>query len=33
MFDASHIKKLIVGNLGDHRIAMCAFILSILNKR
>ena len=29
MFDASH-KKIIVGNLGDHRIAMCAFILSIL---
>ena len=29
MFDASH-KKINVGNLGDHRIAMCAFILSIL---
>ena len=23
-------KKIIVGNLGDHRIAMCAFILAIL---
>ena len=23
-------KKIIVGNLGDHRISMCAFILAIL---
>ena len=23
-------KKIVVGNLGDHRIAMCAFILGIL---
>ena len=25
-------KKIIVGNLGDHRIAMCAFLLAILTK-
>ena len=24
------LEKIIVGNLGDHRISMCAFILSIL---
>ena len=29
MIDASD-KKIIVGNLGDHRVAMCAFILAIL---
>jgi len=29
MFDASN-KKIVVGNLQDHRIAMCAFILAIL---
>ena len=29
MIDASN-KKIVVGNLQDHRIAMCAFILSIL---
>ena len=29
IFDASH-KKIFVRNLGDHRVAMCAFILSIL---
>jgi len=29
MIDASN-KKIIVGNLGDHRIAMCAFLLAIL---
>ena len=29
IFDASG-KKIIVGNLGDHRISMCAFILAIL---
>ena len=29
IIDASS-KKIIVGNLGDHRVAMCAFILSIL---
>ena len=29
MIDASD-KKIIVGNLGDHRIAMCSFILAIL---
>ena len=29
MFDATG-KKIIVGNLGDHRISMCAFILAIL---
>ena len=27
--DASD-KKIMVGNLGDHRVAMCAFILAIL---
>ena len=30
MIDASD-KKIFVGNLGDHRIAMCSFILAILN--
>ena len=29
MIDASN-KKIVVRNLGDHRIAMCAFILAIL---
>ena len=29
MIDASD-KKISIGNLGDHRIAMCVFILSIL---
>ena len=29
MIDASD-KKISIGNLGDHRIAMCGFILSIL---
>lgn len=29
MIDAS-LKKITVGNLGDHRVAMCAFILGIL---
>ena len=29
MIDAQN-KKIIVGNLGDHRVAMCAFILAIL---
>ena len=29
IIDASN-KKIIVENLGDHRVAMCAFILSIL---
>ncbi len=29
MVDASN-KKIVVGNLQDHRIAMCAFILAIL---
>ena len=29
MIDASN-KKITVGNLGDHRVAMCAFILAIL---
>ena len=29
MIDAKN-KRIIVGNLGDHRVAMCAFILSIL---
>lgn len=29
MIDASN-KKIVVGNLGDHRIAMCTFILAIL---
>ena len=29
MIDASN-KKIVVGNLGDHRVAMCAFILAIL---
>ena len=29
MIDASQ-KKIVVGNLQDHRIAMCAFILAIL---
>ena len=29
MIDASN-KNINVGNLGDHRVAMCAFILSIL---
>ena len=29
MFNASD-KKIIVGNLQDHRVAMCAFILAIL---
>ena len=29
MIDASN-KKIVVGNLQDHRIAMCAFILAIL---
>lgn len=29
MIDASN-KKIFVGNLGDHRVAMCAFILSLL---
>ncbi len=31
MIDASD-KKIKVGNLGDHRVAMCVFILSILTK-
>tara|TARA_E500000178_G_scaffold289069_1_gene291985 strand:- start:1139 stop:2485 length:1347 start_codon:yes stop_codon:yes gene_type:complete len=29
MIDASN-KKVVVGNLGDHRIAMCAFLLAVL---
>ena len=29
MINASN-KKINVGNLGDHRVAMCAFILAIL---
>ena len=29
MIDASK-KKIVVGNLGDHRVAMCAFILGII---
>ena len=29
MVDASN-KKIIIGNLGDHRIAMCAFLLATL---
>ena len=29
MIDASN-KKIVVGNLGDHRIAMCAFLLAVL---
>ena len=29
MIDASN-KKIVVGNLGDHRVAMCAFILATL---
>ena len=29
MIDASN-KKIVVGNLQDHRISMCAFILAIL---
>ena len=31
MIDASN-KKIHVGNLGDHRVAMCAFIIAILTK-
>ena len=31
MFDAS-TKKIEIGNLGDHRIAMCAFILALLTE-
>ena len=31
MIDASD-KKINVGNLGDHRVAMCAFIIAILTK-
>lgn len=29
MINASN-KKIVVGNLGDHRVAMCAFILATL---
>jgi 5-enolpyruvylshikimate-3-phosphate synthase len=29
MIDASN-KKIVVGNLGDHRVAMCTFILATL---
>ena len=29
MIDASD-KRILVGNLGDHRVAMCAFILGVV---